>query len=79
MPSIYKVQIEDESGNVHYPHTTADIVFMADDTNIQKAVTEIREQMNRYANISMSGETLNLPGSGNISVSGEILTLPLGL
>lgn len=79
MQSIFKVQIEDESGNIHYPHTTADIVFMADDTNVQQTVTEIREQMDRYANISMSGETLHLPGSGNISVRGEILTLPLGL
>lgn len=38
MAEIYKVQIEDENGNVHYPHTAANVVFMADGTNAEQAI-----------------------------------------
>ena len=79
MAEIYKVQIEDENGNIHYPHTTADVVFLANGANVEKSVTDIRNQMDRYANLSVEGEVLKLPGSDKIGVSGETLTLPSGL
>ena len=79
MAEVYKVQIEDENGNIHYPHTTADVVFLSDNTSIEKNIIAMQEQMERYSNISVEGEILKLPGSDTIAVSGETLTLPLGI
>ena len=79
MAEIYKVQIEDEKGNIHYPHTTADVVFLSDNTNVESKVMTMNEKMERYSNISVEGEILKLPGSDAIAVSGETLTLPLGI
>lgn len=79
MAVVYKVQIEDENGNIHYPHTTADVVFLSSGENAEETIAGIKGQMDRYANISVVGEILHLPGSAQIGVSGETLTLPNGL
>lgn len=79
MASIYKVQIEDENGNIHYPHTAASVVFLNSGKNAEETLNGIKEQMDHYANISVVGESLQLPGSDQIGVSGETLTLPNGL
>lgn len=79
MASIYKVQIEDENGNIHYPHTAASVVFLDGGKNAEETIVSMKEQMDRYANISVAGEVLHLPGSDQIGVAGETLTLPNGL
>lgn len=50
MAGIYKVQIEDESGNIHYPHTTADIVFMADGKNAEQTIKDLNEKKHIHSN-----------------------------
>lgn len=79
MAVIRKVEVQDENGDIYYPHTAAGIVFLTGGKNAEEAITEIKEQMDKYTNISVVGESLHLPGSDKIAVSGETLTLSAGL
>lgn len=42
-------------------------------------ITSVKEQVEKYTEITVSGEVLTLPVSGNISVNNEILSMPLKL
>ena len=79
MAEIKKVQIEDEVGNIYYPHSMADVVFLADGTTAEDNIDSIRKQIDRYASITVANEILNLPGGGDIAVEGEVLSIPLKL
>lgn len=79
MAEIKKIQIEDEYGNVYYPHSMADIVFMADGTTTEESIRSIKNQIDRYASITVTNGILNLPGGGDITVEGEVLSIPLKL
>lgn len=50
-------------------------------TDAEKAkwneIEEVKQSLEKYASITVTGELLNLPGGGDIAVSGEILTIPL--
>lgn len=62
MASINKVQIEDEHGNIHYPHTAASVVFLNNGKNVEETIAEIKEQTDHNINISVAGEILYLSG-----------------
>lgn len=50
MAEIYKVQIEDESGNIHYPHTTADVVFMSDGKKAEQVIKDLDNKKHTHSN-----------------------------
>lgn len=37
----YKVEVQDENGNIYYPHTEADVTFMKDGENVEDKINEI--------------------------------------
>lgn len=41
-----KVRIEDNNGNIYYPHTKSDVVFMSDGQSIEEKVTEHLDEKN---------------------------------
>lgn len=50
MAEIYKVQIEDESGNIHYPHTTADVVFLSDGKKAEQVIKDLDDKKHTHSN-----------------------------
>lgn len=50
-------------------------------TDTEKAkwneIDEVKQSLEKYASITVTGEILNLPGGGDIAVTGEILSIPL--
>lgn len=67
MAEIYKVQIEDENGNIHYPHTTADVVFMANEKSTEEAIEE---------KVDASGGDISATKVGSITASTASYPVP---
>lgn len=53
MAEIYKVQMEDENGNIHYPHTTSDVVFMKDGNSVEQTIKDLNDKKHTHSNKSV--------------------------
>lgn len=39
--AINKIEMQDENGNIYYPHTDATVVFLQDGSNVQTVIGNV--------------------------------------
>ena len=55
--TIKKVEIQDYNGDVYYPHTSANVVFMSDASKLEDAVTQLKTNNGDLATLATTNKT----------------------
>ncbi|MEG2787337.1 MAG: hypothetical protein RR942_05895 [Romboutsia sp.] len=50
--TVKKIEIQDDKGNVYHPHTSANVVFLKDGSNLEDVLKDLQGQKMRGINIA---------------------------
>lgn len=63
--STRKIEIQDHEGNVYHPHTSADVVYMPDGTDIKTSISSLKTKVDNGQNYQLTLDNGNAYGFTN--------------